>query len=298
MSYKNRGAWLLIVFAALIWLTAKPMQSWADDPPTDETEASGLDNPLPDILESATFDQNLGDTIPLDLQFTDESGNSVRLGDFVGEKPLLLTMNYYTCESLCPIMLDAVARGLKPIPYTIGKEFESVTVSINPNETAADAAEVKRKLVDLYQRDEAAEAWHFLTGSQENIDALAEAIGFNYTWDSQTEQYAHPSGVIFLTPEGVISRYIYGIEFNPRDLRLALVDTTERRVGTPVDQVLLFCYQYDPTVGSYGTIAINTMRTGGVLTILAMVGGIFWMLRSERRKSKKSSTPQASQTPA
>ncbi|MGH2544885.1 MAG: SCO family protein [Ardenticatenaceae bacterium] len=243
-------------------------------------------DPLPEILRSARFDQRLGEALALDLTFRDEQGQTVHLSDYFGEKPVILTMNYYECDTLCPLILDGVARALKLVPFTIGQEFELVTVSIDPRETPELAASVKERLVELYEREGAGWNWHLLTGEQATITQLAESVGFNYVWDERTQQYAHPSGVVVLSPDGTIARYIYGMEFSPRDLRLALVEASENKIASPVDHVLLFCYRYDPMTGKYGPIAMNTMRLGGIATLLTLGFSIGVMIRRDRRRTE------------
>jgi protein SCO1 len=243
------------------------------------------DSNLPEILESARFEQRLGQQVPLDLRFVDETGHEVRLGDYFKDKPVILTLNYYDCHNLCPLVLDGLVKGLLGVPFAMGEDFDIVTVSIAPDETPEMAAMTKRQLARRYARGGAEEGWHLLTGEQPQIDQLAAAVGVNYAYDEATRQYAHPSGAIIVTPEGKVARYAYGIEFSPLDLRLSLVEAAEHKIGSPVDQVLLFCYKYDPVVGRYTAVAMNTMRLGGVATVLMLGFFLVGMIRWERRHS-------------
>jgi protein SCO1/2 len=276
----------LFLFRALLALSLlvglMPAPARAHEP--DEGEHDH--DPLPEILASAQFNQRLGEQVPLDLVFRDEAGQNVSLADLIGDKPVILTMNYYKCDSLCPLIMDGAATALKLVPFVMGQEFDMITVSINPDETPELAAQVKERLVERYEHDGAARNWHVLTGEKEMIDRLAEAVGFNYVWDEAGQQYAHPSGLMVLGPGGKVARYIYGMEFSPRDLRLALVEASDRQIASPVDHVLLFCYRYNPAVGKYSAIAFNTMRLGGAATILVL--GLFLgsAIKRERKMTR------------
>lgn len=263
--------------------------------PDDEEGHHDADPSLPAILESARFDQRLGEKAPLDLTFTDDSGQTVRLGDyFGGDKPVMLTLNYYECDNLCPLMLEGLVRALKVVPFTVGNEYDVVTVSIDERETPELATEVKKRVIDRYDRVGKDVNWPFLTGNQAAIEQLAQAVGYNFEWDEKSQQYAHPSGVIILTPDGTIARYIYGLDFSPRDLRLALVEASEGEIATPIDQILLFCFHYDPSTGKYSAIAMNSMRLGGLATLLALGAFIVPMVRRDRQQSDDKN-PKASE---
>lgn len=238
---------------------------------------------LPQAVQEVGIDQRLNEQVPLDLEFQDETGRTVRLGDYFGRKPVLLTLVYYKCPMLCTMVLNGVVRTLRPLSFSAGKEFELVTVSISPTETPAQAAEKKAIHVRSYGRPGSAEGWHFLTGEEEAIRRLTEAVGFRYTFDPETGLYAHASGMILLTPEGRLSRYFYGIEYSARDLRLAVIEASESRIGSPVDRVLLYCYQYDPTTGKYGLVIMRVIRVAGIATLLLLGGFILLSIRRERR---------------
>jgi protein SCO1/2 len=243
----------------------------------------------PAIFNEIGFDQNLGQKIPLDLEFRDETGAAVRLSDYFGERPVVLSLVYYKCPMLCTISLNGLARALNVLAFVPGQEFEVLTVSFDPKETPDLAAAKKKVYLAQQEKPEAAHGWHFLTGSQESVSALTKAVGFRYAWDEETKQWAHPAGLLVVSPQGVITHYLYGVEYSPRDLRLALVDSAEGRIGSPVDQVLLFCFQYDPSRGRYSASILNIVRLAGVATVLAMAGFILSMTMS--RRGEKSPPP-------
>ena len=233
----------------------------------------------PGPLREVAFDQRLGATVPLDAAFHDEAGQTVHLRDYFGTKPVLLVPAYYECPMLCTLVLNGVVSALRALPFDIGREFTVVTFSFNPKETAALAAEKKAHYLTEYRRPDAAAGWHFLTGDADAIHALTEAIGFRYTWDESSQQYAHASGVVVLTPDGHIARYFYGVEFSPRDLRLAFVEAANNKIGSIVEQLLLFCFHYDPSTGRYSAAILNAVRLGGIATLVLL--GTF-MLRAGR----------------
>ena len=240
---------------------------------------AGADAERPGPLREVAFDQRLGATVPLETAFRDETGQTVHLRDYFGTKPVLLVPAYYECPMLCTLVLNGVVSALRALPFDIGREFTVVTFSFNPKETAALAAEKKTHYLTEYRRPDAAAGWHFLTGDADAIHALTDAIGFRYTWDESSQQYAHASGVVVLTPEGRIARYFYGVEFSPRDLRLAFVEAANNKIGTLVEQLLLFCFHYDPSTGRYSAAILNAVRLGGIATLVLL--GTF-MLRAGR----------------
>jgi protein SCO1 len=245
----------------------------------------------PDILRNVGFDQRLGAQVPLDLAFRDETGSPVKLGDYLGDKPVLLVPAYYECPMLCTIVLNGVASALRALPFDVGREFRVVTFSFNPHETSELAAAKKATYIEDYRRPGAAAGWHFLTGDEPSIAALTQAIGFRYVWDEASKQYAHASGIVVLTPGGRISHYFFGVEFSPRDLRLALVEASGERIGSLVDQLLLFCFHYDPATGRYSRVALNAVRAGGVLTLAALVGFVVLMLRRDAIRARRAAPP-------
>jgi protein SCO1 len=237
---------------------------------TDPTQGIGV---RPELLKEVGVDQKLNDSIPLSLTFRDEHGRPVELARFFGNKPVIVSLVYYNCPMLCTQVLNGLDRSLQLIPLEIGKDFNVVTVSIDPTERPVLAEAKQAMYAGMYGRPGAAYGWHFLTGDQPQIQALADSLGFRYAYDPDSKQYAHASAIMLLTPEGKISRYFYGITYPARDLRLGLDEASEGKIGSPVDQVLLFCYHYDPHTGKYGLIVSRVIQLSGLLTIL--VGGIF-----------------------
>ena len=237
---------------------------------------------VPAALEGIGIDQKLDQPLPLDLVLRDETGKAVRLGDFFGERPVILTLAYYHCPMLCPMVLEGVARSLRPLSLSLGRDFRAVTVSIDPKETPEQAAAKKKQLLSQYGREGAGADWHVLTGDAGAIRTLADAIGFHYRYDAANDQFAHAAGLVVATPHGRISRVLYGIDYQPRDVRLALVEASEGKIGTLGDQLLLFCYHYDPSTGRYSGVAMTSIRIAALATIAGLVGFITLQLRRER----------------
>lgn len=238
-----------------------------------------------EIVKEVGLDQKLGSQVPLDLTFRDESGNMVRLGDYFGQKPVILTLVYYECPMLCTLILNGTLRAMRALEFSAGKEFEVVTVSINPRETPELASRKKTQYLESYDREGSGAGWHFLTGQEDQIKPLADAVGFRYRYDEDSGQYAHASGIMVLTPNGQVARYFYGVEYSPRDLRLGLVEASSSKIGSPVDQVLLLCYHYDPTSGKYTVAVMTFLRIAGGLTLLGIGLLILILLRRERTTS-------------
>ena len=233
--------------------------------------AARAEDTRPPAVRDVGFDQRLGETLPLDAALRDESGRAVRLGDYFGRRPVVLSLAYYGCPMLCTLSLNGLASAMKTLSFDAGREFEVVTVSFEPKETPDQAAAARKTYTERYGRPEAAGGWHFLTGDAAAIAAVTRAVGFRFAWDEETRQYAHPTGIVVATPEGRIARYLYGVEYAPKDLRFALVEASAGRVGTPVDQLLLYCYQYDPVRGRYGAAILRTVRFLGILTVLGLI---------------------------
>lgn len=249
----------------------------------------------PNELKKVSFDQNLGTQVPLDLPFRDETGRGVQLSRYFTGRPVILALVYYECPMLCVQALNGLVRSLKVLALEPGRDYTIVTVSFNPAETPAEAAAKKDDYVARLQKPGGAEAWHFLTGNEASIRMLTDAVGFHYVYDAETKQYAHPTGMVVLTPEGKTSKYIFGIDYGPRDIRLALVEASDHKVGTPVDRLLLYCYHYDPATGKYGLVLLNVLRLGGVLTVVTIGGLILVMRRREKRidaERAAASTPE------
>ncbi|HEX6851915.1 MAG TPA: SCO family protein [Candidatus Polarisedimenticolaceae bacterium] len=242
--------------------------------------------PLPKELEGVGVDEKLDAQVPLDLEFTDDLGRKVTLRDFVrGDKPVVLTLNYYRCPMLCTLVLNGYIEGLKALDWYPGGEFTSVTVSIDPRELPTLARAKKQNYLEEYGKPLADRGWPFLVGSAESVKRLTDAVGFRYTYDAQADQYAHAAVILVLTPEGRVSKYLYGVKFEPATLRLALVEASEGRIGSALDQLILYCYHYDPSTGTYAPAALKIMRFGAILTtlVLAVVLGSFWAREFRRR---------------
>jgi len=238
----------------------------------------------PELLKDVGIDQKLNEAIPLGLTFRDETGSPAKLSEFFGQKPVVLALVYYNCPMLCTQVLNGLDRSLKDVPMDIGKDFNVVTVSIDPSE-APRLASAKRDLyTGIYGRPGAAQGWHFLTGEESQIRQLANAVGFRYAYDADSKQFAHASAVMVLTPGGRISRYFYGITYPARDMRLGLVEASEGKIGSAVDQVLLFCYHYDPVIGKYGLLVSRVIKAGGLLTVLAIGILVVVLSRNEHYK--------------
>ena len=236
----------------------------------------------PDALDKVDFAQQLNKQVPLDLVFRDETGKPIQLGDFFGKKPVILLFVYYECPNLCPLVLNGLVASLKQLTFEIGDKFDVVTVSLDPSETPLIAAGKKADVIQRYRRPGAAAGWHFLTGEHEPIDRLAQTVGFQYAYDAESEQYAHAAGIVIHTPQGKISRYFYGIEYSPQDLRLGLIEASANQIGSPVDQLLLRCYRYDPKTGKYTLAIMSLLRLAGLATMLGMGSFVFVMFRRER----------------
>jgi protein SCO1 len=237
---------------------------------------------LPKILKNVGFDQRLNEQVPLNLTFVDEQGQRRALGTYFTDRPVVLVLAYYRCPMLCTQVLNGLVLGLRDTGLAIGKDFTVVTVSFDPHDTAETAAAKKASYVRAYGQPEAAAGWHFLTGDRASIDALTRAVGFRYAYDPASDQYAHAAGIVVLTPTGKISRYFYDVHYSGRDLRLGLIEASHNKIGSPIDQILLFCFHYDPTAGKYGAAIMNFIRAGGILTMVGLAIGFGFLMRSER----------------
>jgi protein SCO1/2 len=251
--------------------------------PSGRCRPGGLEPPFEEI----GIDQRLNEMVPGDLVFRDETGREVRLADYLGDRPVVLVLAYYRCPMLCTLVLNGLASSLRALGLQIGSDYEVITVSIDPTETPDLAAAKKQTYVEEVGDAAANDGWHFLTGDQEPIRRLADAVGFRYVYDAETEQYAHAAGIMIVTPAGRLARYFYGIDFPPRDVRLALVEASEGRVGSVVDRLLLLCYQYDPATGRYGPLTVRLVQAGGVLILIVLGTFIILMLWRESRSRKR-----------
>jgi protein SCO1/2 len=245
-------------------------------------------NVRPAGLENVGIKQNLNAQIPPGLTFRDEAGRAVQLGDYFGKKPMILNLVYYQCPMLCGEVLSGLESTLRVLKFDVGKEFDVLTVSFDPKETPEMASAKKAEYLKRYGRAGAAEGWHFLTGSQASIDALTEAAGFQYQYDPRSGQFAHATAIMVLTPEGKIAQYYYGVEFAPKDLRLGLIQASENKIGTVVDQVLLYCYHYDPETGKYGAIISRVLQLAAGATVLILGTFLVVMFRMGSTTAAKS----------
>ncbi|HEY8412286.1 MAG TPA: SCO family protein [Pyrinomonadaceae bacterium] len=291
---KASGKVLLVVFWLVIAWANVPAQA----PPGPSsplygarTETGPVSSGLPAPLRDVRIEQKLNQQLPLDLVFRDESGREVKLGEYFGRKPVVLAFVYYDCPMLCTQILNGMVTSFRVLPFQVGKEFDVVAISFDPRETP-ELAQKKKKIYVNYlperMRADAANGWHFLTGDQANINKITEAAGFHYHYDETTKQFAHASGIMLTTPAGKLSRYYYGIEYPARDLRLGLIESSENKIGSPVDQLLLYCYHYDPATGKYGAVVMNIMRIAGVITML----GIAAMLLLLKGRNTTVATPK------
>src|SRR5579863_157687 len=239
-------------------------------------------NVRPPYLLNVGIEQRLNGQVPPDLTFVDDTGHTVKLGDYFGKKPLILNLVYYNCTMLCGEALAGLSAALKMVKFDVGDQFDVITVSFNPRETPQLAAQKKAEYLKRYGRPGAAAGWHFLTGPDDSINALTKAVGFQYQYDASRDQYAHATAIMVLTPQGRISKYFYGVDFPPKDLRMGLVEASQNKIGNAVDQVLLYCYHYDPATGKYGAVVSNMLKLGGAATILFVGGMLLVLLRLER----------------
>ena len=237
----------------------------------------------PESILKVGIDQHLNQQLPLDLKFRDENGAEVTLGQYFGSKPIILTMVYYTCPMLCGEVQSGLVSALGILRFDAGREFDVISVSINPSETPADAMAKKKQFLSRYHRAGAEHGWHFLTGDKANIDALAKAVGYRYSYDAKSGQYSHGTAIVVVTPEGKLAQYFYGIEYAPKDLRLALVEASRNKIGNLVDAVMLYCFHYDPASGRYSAQILNVVRLAGLLTVFCMGGFLLVAFRRETR---------------
>lgn len=293
---KSSGKVLLVILWLVFAWTTVPAQAppgprsplYGARPETGQPVAKGL----PPALQEVKIEQKLDQQLPLDLVFRDESGRDVKLGDYFGQKPVVLAFVYYDCPMLCTQVLNGMVTSFRVLPFQPGKEFDVVTISFDPKETP-ELAQSKKKVYVNYlpekMRENASKGWHFLTGDQTNIEQITQAAGFHYRYDEATKQFAHASAIMVATPHGKLSRYFYGIEYAPRDLRLGLIDSSANKIGSPVDQLLLYCYHYDPATGKYGAAVMRIMRVAGVITLLGIVAMLFLL----KNRYTAATTPKA-----
>lgn len=267
----------ILIAAALAALPAFPSRALAVEP-------------LPAELTGVTIEQRLDAQLPLDLVLRDEQGREIALRELIDGKPTILNLVYYDCPMLCTLVVNGLVSSLRAVSLDPGRDFRIVTLSIDPRESAALAAAKKQNVLAEYGRPGAEAGWRFLTGDEASIRRLAEAVGFAYRWDPKSATYAHASGIVILTPTGRVARYFFGVEYAPRDVKLALQEASANRIGSLADRVMLFCYRYDPTTSKYGVAALRLVRLGGVVTVLALAGFIFLARRRELRQARRVSS--------
>jgi protein SCO1/2 len=284
MRFVSQSLSLIFVTAAF----AQPGQL-APVQPSLSMQDTNLKPALPGALEGVGIDQNLNGQLPLNLVFRDEAGRSVPLSTFFqNKKPVILALVYYRCPMLCTQILNGLESSLKAVSFNPGQDFEVLSVSFDPKDTPELAASKKQMYLRRYGRLDTANGWHFLTGDEANIKVLARAAGYRYKYDPKTDQFAHASGIMIVTPDGHLSRYFYGVEYAPRDVRLGLVEASQNKIGNPVDQLLLFCYHYDPATGKYGAIAMNLVRFAGAAFVLVCGTFLLFVLRRDFKADRHS----------
>jgi protein SCO1/2 len=263
-------SFLLAAGCLLLALSLKPAAQAHDD------------RPIP--LRNVGLEQKLGAQVPLELTFYDETGRQVRLEEYFGRRPVILSFVYYSCQDLCPLVLDGLVRSLRPLSFDVGDQFDVVVVSFDPRDTPALAAAKKADSVRQYARPQTQDGWHFLTGAENVIQRLTDGAGFRYNYETDKDRFGHATGIILLTPDGKIARYFYGMEFSPRDLRLGLIEASSNKIASPIDQLLLFCYHYDPASGKYSLLITNVIRLAALATVSALALFIAVMLRRDRHR--------------
>lgn len=284
-AFRRMAGFVVLSFALSISANAQGMfGAQGLNPPAPANTAGGA---RPPILREVSFDQNLNAQLPLDTQFYDESGKQVRLSQyFANGKPVVLALVYFNCPMLCSEVLSGLTTSLEALKFDAGKDFQVLAVSFDPKDTPESAAAKKLNYVQRYRRPGADAGWHFLTGDPPSIRMLTDAVGFHYTWDEKNKQFAHVAGIVLLTPQGKVSRYFYGVNYSPRDLKFGLMDASNNKIGSFVDQVLLFCYHYDPTTGKYTPVVLRMVRIGGLLTLVVLGSFIGFWVRQEKKSGQ------------
>ncbi len=298
--YSLRLAMILLVFAAFTTFLNKEIfaqgggaqhyNSPLYSPRTyeDRIKEGDSSNGLPKALDAVGIEQKLDAQIPLDTKFFDENGKEVTLNEYFGKgKPIVLAFVYYECPMLCSEVLNGMTRTLKGLPFTVGKEFDVVAISFDARDKPEVAKAKKAAYIANYGYPETANGWHFLTAKQESIDTITKSVGFNYRWDEETKQFAHAGAIMLATPEGKLSHYFYGIDYAPKDLKLGLVEASANKIGSPVEQLMLYCFHYDPAKGKYGFAILNGVRLGGIVTLLGLGTMMLFMRRYNKNKKAK-----------
>src|SRR5688500_4612205 len=282
-SLRRLSAFCILPFAFCIAAASVSAQQQPGLPGSMGHQTGIVASNVPPQFKEVTFQQRLNERLPLDARFKDEAGRDVALGDYFTGKPVLLAFVYYQCPMLCSQTLNGISSALKVVPFTAGKEFEVVLISFDPRDTPEAANAKKQAHMLHWSTQDTAAGWHFLTGDEATIRQATSAAGFTYQWDEPTGQFAHVSGLLTVTPDGRLSRYFYGVEYSPKELRMALVESGQGRVGSAVEELLLYCFQYDPTTGRYGLVVMNLVRLGGLVTLVFVAGFVLVMRRRETR---------------
>jgi len=285
MPVDNRRS-IAVMLSIVACVFAAPASARAEDVIRQQPAAASM-------MQRVGIDQKLGTQLPLDVELRDESGKSVRLGDYFGKgRPVVLAFVYYGCPSLCTMVLNGMNQSFRTLSFDIGKEYEVVTVSFDHSETPQLASEKKATYLKQYGRAGGEQGWHFLTGDEANVKRLTEAAGFRFVWDDATKQFAHGSAIMVATPQGQLARYFYGLEYAPKDLRLGLIEASENKIGRLADEVLLLCYQYNPMTGKYGFAIMRSLQIGGILTLLMLGSYIGFHLIRERKQQPAGNAPR------
>jgi protein SCO1/2 len=282
-----RTAAVSLALAVTLPVSAEPVT------PPNRTEEK------PKRLQGVDVEERLDQTLPLDVPFKDEDGKPVVLRQyFDGKLPVIVTLNYSNCPMLCNLMLNGLTDGMKKVDATPGKDFRIVTINIDPNETPEGAKKFKQRYLTQYGRPEAASGWHFLTGSERDIRMVANAVGFHYNYNEARNEYVHPSAIALATPEGRIARYLYGIEYQEKTLRLSLIEASEGKIGSSIDRLVLYCFHYDSSEGRYAPVARNIMKVGGAVSVVLLAGflGMLWLAELKKKKHPKGLRPQAQES--
>jgi protein SCO1/2 len=292
MSYLLRLLLILICAGAALPVLGQGRQPGPSSPLYGARPSAG--NPstgLPTALRDVRIEQKLNQQLPLDLVFRDESGQEVKLGKYFGQKPVVFALVYYDCPMLCTQIMNGMVTSFRVLPFQIGKEFDVVTISFDPRETAELAASKKKVYID-YLPDKmqagANSGWHFLTGDAANIERITDAVGFRYHYDEKTKQFAHASAIMVTTPEGKLSHYFYGVNYSARDLRFGLIESSQNKIGSMTEQLSLYCYQYDPKTGKYGAAVMRVLRITGVITLLGIIALIVFLKPRNRQQLTKT----------
>lgn len=295
---RPRSLWMLVVTAlVLLGAPTAGAQGWG---PAPQPSGAPVFNQRPAILQGVNIVENLGGAVPPDATFNDSGGKAVRLGDyFDGKRPTVLVFAYHTCPMLCSLVLDATVRSLNGVKWTVGDQFNVVSISIDPKDTPDLAAKKRAEIAGKYTRAHGdATGWHFLTGDESQIKRVTAAVGFQYQYDPRQKQFAHPAAIYLLTPEGHVARYLYGVQYDPNDVRLGLLEASEGHSVSTTERILLYCYHFDPKGGHYSLVAMNVMRVGGGITLVLFGGMLVILWANERRKRRKRAARASAQAPA